>query len=140
MTSLFFADSQRFPYEMIDGETVIIDAESGRLFLLTGVGPWLWNRLTLGASLEALVDDMTAQYGPDAASPTLAFLLSLKDLGLLGAAPCAAAPVIHAPTLPELFAVPSIEKYDDIADIIAMDPIHDIEPRKGWPHRSHDEP
>jgi hypothetical protein len=140
MTCVFFADPQRFPHETIDGETVIIDAESGRLFLATGVGPWLWNKLTSGASFEALVDDMTAQYGPDAASPTLDFLLSLKELGLLGSAPGAAATVLEAPALPDLFAAPLIEKYDDIADIIAMDPIHDIEPSKGWPHRPPDEP
>lgn len=139
MTELVFTDSQRFPHETIDGETIIIDAESGRLFLLTGVGPWLWSKLAAGASFEALVDELTAKYSADSASPTLAFLSSLKELGLLRSTPGAAAPVMDAPALPDLFVAPALEKYDDIADIIAMDPIHDIEPSRGWPHRPNDE-
>ena len=112
MTELVFTDSQRFPHETIDGETIIIDAESGRLFLLTGVGPWLWSKLAAGASFEALVDELTAKYSADSASPTLAFLSSLKELGLLRSTPGAAAPVMDAPALPDLFVAPALEKYD----------------------------
>ena len=36
--------------------------------------------------------------------------------------------------MPETFVAPQIEKYDEISDIIAMDPIHDVDPTKGWPH------
>jgi hypothetical protein len=41
----------------------------------------------------------------------------------------------EGPALVEPFAPPMLEKYDEIADIIAMDPIHDVDPDKGWPHR-----
>jgi len=37
---------------------------------------------------------------------------------------------------PDSFVPPGLEKYDDIADIITMDPIHDVDPAKGWPRRA----
>ena len=44
------------------------------------------------------------------------------------AAPAAAAML----PWPEQFTAPVLERYDDIAKIIAMDPIHDVGPG-GWP-------
>lgn len=138
MQRQLFADTQRFPHETMDGETVIIDAQSGRLFLLTGLGPWLWHRLAAGASFEALAAEMTTRYGADAHAPTLAFLEALDRQGLLSTEPGAAGATTDIPALPGVFAAPQIEAYDDIAEIIAMDPIHDIVPSKGWPHRPDD--
>jgi len=46
-TSLF-ADTARFSHETIEGETVLFDSQLGHLFLLTGLGPWLWQRMALG--------------------------------------------------------------------------------------------
>jgi hypothetical protein len=39
---------------------------------------------------------------------------------------------------PENFESPAMEHYDQIADIISMDPIHEVDPAKGWPHRPGD--
>ena len=39
---------------------------------------------------------------------------------------------------PDTFVAPTLERYEDIADIIAMDPVHDIDTTKGWPHRKPD--
>lgn len=135
MHDLVFADTDRFLHDTIDDETVIIDAQSGHLFLFTGVGPWLWGRLITGATFEALVDAMTVRYGAASAAPTLGFLEALMQQGLLSGTPrSAAAPEIDLPALPDVFASPRVEKYEDIADIVAMDPIHDIEQDLGWPH------
>jgi hypothetical protein len=37
---------------------------------------------------------------------------------------------------PDSFAPPALERYDDIANIITMDPIHDVDQSAGWPRRS----
>ena len=36
---------------------------------------------------------------------------------------------------PDRFVAPAMERYDQIADIISMDPIHEVDPAEGWPHR-----
>ena len=55
MPEELFADSDRFPHDTVDGETVLIDSRSGDLFLFAGVGPVLWQRFMLGATIDDAV-------------------------------------------------------------------------------------
>jgi hypothetical protein len=102
----YFADTGRFPHETIDGETVLIDAAKGHLFLFAGTGPWLW------LFLEHLVE---------------------PQMLLPGKPPSAPAAAVPSAPWPATFVEPVIERHDEIADI--MDPIHDVDPAMGWPHR-----
>lgn len=134
MNETRFADTTRFVHETIDDETVLLDAVNGHLFLFTGLGPWLWHRLQHGAALDDVVRDVSDRYGAEAEAPTRGFLDALGEAGMLQAERPAAEP--PAPMAwPETFEAPAIEKYDDIADIVSMDPIHDVDPAKGWPRR-----
>lgn len=135
MSDIRFADTGRFPNDTIDGETVLIDTEKGYLFLFTGIGPLLWQRLWSGISPGALVDEVKAHYGESAAEPTRTFLEALEAADMLRIdAPLDRSP---APDLvwPSEFVAPALEQYDQIADIIAMDPIHEVDSSKGWPYR-----
>ncbi|MCE9629706.1 MAG: PqqD family protein [Planctomycetia bacterium] len=135
MNDLLVADTTRFPHDTIDGETVIIDATCGHLFLLTGLGPWLWHRMIAGHSIDGLSAEVAARFGAEAEDATRRFLGELVANGMLqpqsSAEPAAGEPA----ALPDAFVPPAVERYDEIADIIAMDPIHDVDPTKGWPHR-----
>jgi hypothetical protein len=53
------------------------------------------------------------------------------------APPSPASPEIHA-EWPATFVTPVIESYDEISDIINMDPIHDVDQDRGWPRRPDD--
>ena len=44
----------RFPHETADGETILIDAETGHVLLLTGFAAVLWGHLVGCASSEAV--------------------------------------------------------------------------------------
>jgi len=136
MDKTLFADTTRFPNETIDGETVLIDSQLGHLFLFTGLGPWLWQRMVRGATLNTVIGEVTARFGPDAAEPTRRFLESLEAAGLLRSGDVRAEVAEEDPELitPDTFVAPGLERYEDISDIIAMDPIHDIDTTKGWPH------
>lgn len=135
MSEIRFADTGRFPNDTIDGETVLIDAQKGHLFLFTGLGPQIWQRLGRGVTLEALIDEVAARYGEGAAGPTRAFLESLEGAEMLcGDAPSDQLPAAD-PSWPSAFVAPALEQYDQIADIISMDPIHEVDSSKGWPHR-----
>ncbi|QVL52792.1 MAG: PqqD family protein [Cyanobium sp. M30B3] len=135
MANIRFADTARFPHDTIDGETVLIDSEKGHLFLFLGIGPQIWERLLTGASVDGLVNEVTARYGMAAAAPTRVFLDALEQAQMLhdGSSP-SAAPATTSTAWPESFVAPTLERYDQIADIISMDPIHEVDPSKGWPH------
>jgi hypothetical protein len=122
----------RFPHETIDDETILIDVETGRLLLLTDFAAVLWSHLVGGASPETLASLVDARFGTEAGAITRSFLQELRAAEIVvpttGAGPAAAVPL----PWPERFTAPVLERYDDIAKIIAMDPIHDIDPT-GWP-------
>jgi hypothetical protein len=132
---MLYADTLRFPHDTVDGETVVIDANLGRLFLLTGLGPWIWRRMMLGHTADGLVDDVAARYGSAAGREAGEFLAALRDNEMLTHEARDASSAGDDLRLPEVFVGPALERFDDIADIIAMDPIHDVDPTKGWPHR-----
>lgn len=135
MSDLRFADTGRFPNDTIDGETVLIDTQKGHLFLFTGIGPQIWGRLGSGISPESLVDEVTSRYGEGAAAPTRAFLEALRVAEMLrGDAPAGQPPAVDV-SWPSVFVAPALEQYDQIADIISMDPIHEVDSSRGWPHR-----
>ncbi len=124
------SNTQRFPSETIDGETVLIDAEKGVLFLLSGLGPWIWNRFTGGADRTAVIEAVAATFGEPAAASTATFIDSLVASEMLVAAEGTSA---EATALPESFVAPAMETFEDISEIIMMDPIHEVDPSAGWP-------
>lgn len=100
------------------------------LFLLSGLGPWIWNRFSGGADCAAVIEAVTAAFGEPAASETSAFLDSMVASQMLVPAEDARA----EPTpLPESFKAPAMEIFEDISEIIMMDPIHEVDPSAGWP-------
>jgi hypothetical protein len=135
MTELLIANTARFPHDTIDGETLLIDSETGHVLMMTGVGPLLWQRLLGGVAVESLADEVVDRFGPAAGEDCRVFLRMLAENGLAIPAPdtdMQAAPV----DWPDSFAPPMLERYDDIANIITMDPIHDVDQSAGWPRRS----
>ena len=134
MNEVRFADTTRFVHETIDDETVLLDAVRGHLFLFTGLGSWLWHRMQRGATVDDAVGEVSARFGAEAAGPTRRFLEALVDAEMLPTERSAQIPMTEMP-YPERFEAPALEKYDDIADIVAIDQIHDVDPAKGWPRR-----
>ena len=124
------SNTHRFPSETIDGETILIDSEKGVLFLLSGLGPWIWNRFTGGADRTAVIEAVAAAFGEPAAATTATFIDSLVASAMLVVSEATSA---EAMPLPESFVAPAMEIFEDISEIIMMDPIHEVDPSAGWP-------
>lgn len=135
MGKLLYADIERFPNETIDSETVLIDSTKGHLYLFTGAGPWIWQQLVRGATPDSLAEAAARRFGPTAAEPTRRFVLELESAGMLVPEPPRGPAPDTAAECPQTFSPPTIERYDQIADILSMDPIHDVDRSKGWPHK-----
>ena len=61
-------DADRITWDEIDGETLIIDTESGYYFSLDGVGSVVWGMLAAGADEDAIVDRIVGEYAVDAST------------------------------------------------------------------------
>lgn len=132
MDERLVVNASRFAHETIDDETVLINSETGHVLLLTGLGSILWSHLVGGTRLEALAGAVDARFGTEAGAAARDFISELRAAEIV--VPTTDTRRDNAAPLPwpERFIAPIFERYDDIAKIIAMDPIHDVDDT-GWP-------
>jgi hypothetical protein len=130
-------DTERFIHDTIDGETVIIDTVAGQLTLLVGFGPTVWGEALAGVELDVLAAETSGRFGATAADEVRQFIDGLVEAGMLTVDDEASgAGTTGATGWPDTYATPQLEQYDDIADIMTMDPIHEVDTGRGWPLRS----
>jgi Coenzyme PQQ synthesis protein D (PqqD) len=112
--------------KVVDGEAVIINLSTGVYYSLTGSGALVWALLERGHGRGAIVDELSRRYGIDAerAGADLDELLAT-----LGAEALIAETDSRAdPSPSELdfpaggYEPPTLEKYADMADLLALDP------------------
>ena len=126
-------------HETIDGETIVVDLSSGTYYSLRGSGPAIWNALASGSSRDAIVERLAAAYEAsreEIADAAAAFLAQLEEEQLIvqgnGSGVNADGMPAHAgPRVP--FEPPQLRTYDDLQDIILLDPVHMVD-EQGWPH------
>lgn len=138
-TQCWFVDPGRVISETLDGEAVIVHLASGSYHAAAGVAATVWDGMRLGHSLGRILDDIHRLYSAipdDAESSVQAFIDGVVGAGL--AEPRQAAGYAagdHAPVtggrVP--WSVPVLESHADLADLMLIDPVHDVS-AMGWPH------
>ncbi len=115
-------------YEQFEGEIVIVNLETGKYYSTRGSGAWVWSRLMHGTRLPELVAQSGAM--PE---PIESFVEQLYVEGLIvERQPETQAPAGDPEPPPAGFSAPSLERYNDMQDILLLDPIHDVD-NTGWP-------
>jgi len=128
--------------ELVDGEAVIMNLQSGNYYSARHSGALLWDWIEKGVSQGDMPAGLARVYAGD---PTdiergvAAFIDSLieQELIIEASADSSAPPLppaVHAdganPLLP--YRAPLLEVYADMQDLLLLDPIHDID-EVGWP-------
>lgn len=134
----FVTPSQEVVSEVIDGEAVIMDLRSGRYYTTDGVGAQVWVGATAGMPLSDIMTSCRTHFSAQQSAPDSSdhdidvFLQLFVTAGLLvpahGPAP-SDSPVLNWPAQ---YSPPTVQCFDDLADMIAMDPVHDVGDA-GWP-------
>lgn len=142
MGGVYCADLPNVMHEMMDGEVVIIDLESGAYFSFDGAGAQIWTMLTEGGrGLEDLVQGVSSRFEGEAASVASAvedFVGHLAREGLIRVIDepsgtfIGTGAVERGDALPA-FVAPVLNKYTDMQSLLLADPIHEVEDQ-GWPH------
>lgn len=123
--------------ENFEGETVVIHFDRGTYFSLRGSAATIWSLLQAPTSISgivAAVDGQTRLPSKDFEGLLTAFVAKLAqhDLITSSAGPAGAA-AISAEAIVSLAEPPNLEAYTDLAELIAMDPVHEIDILTGWP-------
>ncbi|MGD0279475.1 MAG: PqqD family peptide modification chaperone [Smithella sp.] len=131
-------------HENIDGETVILNLDSGNYYSVVDAGADIWGYIEKGAPVCEILPLIRENYEcsrADEENAVNSFISQLKLEGLVIAADDKSA----ASSLPQnwkdqitirevktVFNAPVLSKYTDMQDLLLLDPIHEVD-ATGWP-------
>jgi hypothetical protein len=126
-------------HESIDGETIIINLDSGTYYSTKGSGAQIWEAIqgAPGVRVSDLADAVAQSHvaaSTDVPTAVQEFVTQLRDEGLVvsveGDLPAAETPPISPADTQ--FLAPTLEKYTDMQDLVLLDPVHQVD-ETGWP-------
>jgi len=116
-------------HELLNDEVIIADLNDGIYYSIRGSGILIWQLLLAGHTLPSIESLFSEKYGT---IPTLApFLHRLLEEKLLISAENAS-PSLPSLTWAKTFFPPELERYDEMSDLLKLDPIHEVD-ELGWP-------
>jgi hypothetical protein len=127
-----FAHNPAFSAEQFDREVVVIDIMRGLYFSLRGAAVDLWSSF----QAPQTIDDATKRF--EAVEATQRDQLKAAVEAMIAHELLLAQPGATASPLPPVrgpFEVPFVEVYTDLAELIAIDPVHEVDASEGWPVR-----
>lgn len=138
------ANSPRIVDDLVDGEVLLIDMVTGAYFSALDASALAWLLLKAGATAEEVVAELVGRYTIDPAGARQdvdAYIAALTASELLTERTADFGPeadVLAGVELPpHSYATLEIEKFTEIADLILLDPVHDVA-EAGWPHTPRD--
>jgi Coenzyme PQQ synthesis protein D (PqqD) len=140
----FRINAPKVVHEIIDGEVVIVNLDRGDYYSLLQTGADIWDGIARGLSRCEIVDEMIQRYAGDRAiieQGVHNFIAELLNDELIGAEQThegdsngkAATMTKEGNGEKPNFEPPSLQKYTDMEELLALDPIHDVDEAVGWP-------
>lgn len=127
-------------HDRLDDEVIAIDLNSGAYYAFDGAAADAWTLLLTGLDLAAIGIWLAERYevtASTAEADVARFFAELLAHGLVDSGgevdeSASLAQPRSGPTERAPYVAPTIEHYDDLADLFALDPIHEVD-ATGWP-------
>jgi hypothetical protein len=139
VVSRFRLNEPTVVHEVIDGEGIIINLETGVYYSLNKSAAAVWERLAGGAGTAELVASLTEHYdaSPEAIADDVDSLLDqLQQEQLIvpdvTATPAAPALEATAASAKKSYEPCRLQKFTDMTELLLLDPVHDVD-EPGWP-------
>lgn len=131
-------------HEVIDGEVVIVNLNTGNYYSLEKLGAFIWSFIDTAAALSQITDAVADRYEGNRkdienAINQLVNQLVEEDLIVLDKSQkpnggiTSSGTAVRAPTEKLRFEEPVLNKYTDMEALLLLDPIHDVD-ETGWPN------
>ncbi len=147
LTDSYEPAGQDIDCEEIDGEVIIVNLRNGNYYSLTQSATVIWSHIARGETLERIQGVLLRRYLGEArvmqqGVTDLIRALETEDLirrvdteshQVNGSLPAEAPTGGQEPYLP-----PLLERFTDMGDLLLLDPVHEVEDQKGWPHSKGD--
>lgn len=120
--------------ELVDGEYVVINLDTGKYFNMVGMGAQVFEALIAGASVQALISIGEGELFAKNLEDFLALALEEGLIHESATVPpnMSSIPVKLSGSLETL----KINVYTDMQELLGLDPIHEVDPSQGWPHQA----
>ncbi len=133
----FVVDTSRVASETLEGETIIINFQTGTYYSLNETATEIWKCILAGYTVAAIEQHLSTRYEvhlADSAAALSTFLLRLQEEHLIEAgAPVTTTPLPVATQPKSAFIAPEMKAFRDMQEMLLADPIHDID-ASGWPN------
>lgn len=134
-------DKQNIAKEVFDNEAVMINIPLGKYYSVRGeVGLRVLELLeepTTKENIKAILLSEFEVSEADASSNLETFLAQLSNEEMIiESSETSIQEIEHSPKLERLtFGKLELEVYDDMQELLLIDPVHDVESFKGWPQK-----
>jgi hypothetical protein len=121
-------------------EVVLANYASGIYYNLDGTGAQIWLGIQAGKTVDQIIDGFSATAGADRSvvdQVVWTFVDRLLREGIIMPGSPASSSKDWSPVMSGEFLVPQLERFDDLRDLLLLDPIHDVG-ENGWPLRGGD--
>jgi coenzyme PQQ synthesis protein D (PqqD) len=129
--------------ETLEGETTIVDLNSGTYHALNETGSLVWDEINSGAEAPAAAGSLSQTFDADPAEAerdVTALVAELLEQGLIvpdeggrdGEAPERASANGNGNGSRGVYAAPKLSTYTDMQELLLLDPIHEVD-ESGWP-------
>ena len=131
-------------HRIIDDEVVMIDLETGNYFTFRGSATRMWACIEAGMSPRETLEHLQESFEgePSVMEQGLRWLLDQlleENLIVPTDEPPRRSVSLASEGDRQDYSDPAFERYDDMADLILLDPVHEIDQEEGWPKRAPEE-
>ena len=123
--------------QQFDSEVVLANYQNGVYYNLDGSAAQIWLGLKASRTVEEIASAIAAATGGDVRSITQqvqTFVDSMLAEGLIAEGGADAPVEAWVPVLAGAFAAPEFQRFDNLRELLLMDPVHDAG-EEGWPLR-----
>ena len=142
-------NTSRITYEVIEGEVIIVDFDSGAYYSINALGSVIFNWVVQGMRLGEIICTLENHYiqtDHNIVQAVNEFLQALLDDGIIVRNAGTSAHIVEGASemlgedLLETiqFTDPVLEKYTDMEELLLLDPIHEVD-EEGWPFTAENE-
>lgn len=135
---IYRVNGPRIIFENIEGELILVHMEKGTYYSTDAIGAELWALIETGCSAAEMCDVLLCTYDATPAEVDVAvaaFLARLCDEELVATEASPGDRPLPSRRMKDQrlpFQPPALNAYRDMADMLSLDPIHDVE-AAGWP-------
>jgi hypothetical protein len=138
-------NSPKVIHETIDGETVIVNLDSGNYYSLDKVGADIWECIVKNVPMHGIIETIASQYTAEREQIEKAMYQFVDEMqqenlivmneshGYVSEAHVDPGGETEQIKERSIFATPVLHKYSDMQDLLLLDPIHEVD-ETGWPN------